>query len=105
MTQALKQLEALRRKIDAADKQILAQLAKRARVSRDIGKVKRGAGMPILQPARWTKALGERLKRARKLGLHERYVKALLAIMHKESLRIQKRVRTKNRTRVRTKKR
>lgn len=53
----VKQLDELRRRIDAIDEEIVALLSARARCALEIGRVKKAAGMAIYQPGRETDVL------------------------------------------------
>ena len=46
------ELERLRREIDATDAVLLEALNRRARCSLEVGRLKAGAGIPVLQPVR-----------------------------------------------------
>ena len=82
-------IEALRARIDAIDEQLLALLASRMDVSREIGGYKRDHGIAILQPGRW-EALSERvMAEGERKGLPREFVRKVFEALHEESVRRQ----------------
>jgi chorismate mutase/prephenate dehydratase len=75
--EAMRELEALRQRIDALDEQVLALVAERARVVASIAALKRAEGVPLKDPAREREILG-RLQARRPDPLTEETVAALL---------------------------
>ena len=55
--QVVSQLEALRRRIDALDEELVRLLSARAACALEIGRVKKQAGMDVYQPAREAEVL------------------------------------------------
>lgn len=53
----MKQLDELRRRIDALDEELVRLLSARARCALEIGRVKKQAGMEVYQPAREAEVL------------------------------------------------
>lgn len=86
---ATENLDDLRRKIDSLDDQLLELMAKRMEVSREIGRYKREHKMPVVQTARYKDLMERRVADGEKLELSPDFVKALLAIIHEESVRQQ----------------
>lgn len=82
-------LEALRRRIDGLDDALLELLSKRMAVAREIGRVKQGRNMGVVQPMRYNELLRRRLEEADSLGLDADFVKTLLQTVHEESVRQQ----------------
>ncbi len=82
-------LEALRARIDAADRRLLEALADRFAAVAEIGALKRQRGEPVVQPERWAALVRERLEWAAALGVDARFCEALLALLHREAQRIQ----------------
>lgn len=78
-----------RTKIDSIDQQIIELLANRMRLVEQIGEYKRNTNVTIFQLRRWESILRSRVECGRKLGLDEEYVKSLLQLVHKESIRRQ----------------
>jgi chorismate mutase len=79
-------LEELRTEIDKIDGQLLQTLAKRLEIVDEIGEYKEEKGITILQMKRWAGIIEDRLSIGTHLGLSEKFLKELLALMHKESL-------------------
>lgn len=90
MDKKLEKLDDLRKEIDALDRLLLEILKKRFRLVQKIGTLKQKLNLPVLQPGRWKIMQEIHSKRAGKLGLDVTMVGALMNLIHKESLRIQK---------------
>ncbi|NLI72689.1 MAG: bifunctional 3-deoxy-7-phosphoheptulonate synthase/chorismate mutase type II [Bacteroidales bacterium] len=88
-TQSTESLTALRRQIDGLDNDLLALLAKRMRVSQEIGTYKKEHNMPILQAQRYDKILKNRVAQAEKMGMSGEFMKTVLMAIHEESVRQQ----------------
>jgi chorismate mutase len=58
--------------------------------ARRIGRLKAAAGLSRRQSGRWREVLVTRLAAAERLGLASSFTRALYALIHRESLRIQK---------------
>jgi len=82
-------LSALRRQIDGVDEQLLELLAKRMRISREIGVYKKEHNMPILQSPRYGEILENRAKAGAAMELNPDFVQAILKNIHEESVRQQ----------------
>ncbi len=67
----------LRRKIDEIDEQILRFLKERVEVGRSIGQTKRESGIPVRDHEREDELYAKVMRRASKLGLPQRRVRAL----------------------------
>lgn len=78
-----------RNKIDSIDQQIIELLANRMRLVEQIGEYKRNRNVTIFQLRRWESILQSRIECGKKLGLDEEYVKSLLQLVHKESIKKQ----------------
>lgn len=87
--QTTENLTELRRQIDTIDEQILEQLAKRMRISREIGVYKKEHNMPILQSPRYNEILEDRSKAGASMDLNTDFVKDMLKKIHEESIRQQ----------------
>ncbi len=79
----------IRDKIDSIDQQILDLLAYRMRLVEQIGEYKRNSNVSVFQLRRWESILESRIECGKRLGLDEEYVKSLLRLVHKESIRKQ----------------
>jgi chorismate mutase len=89
VTQTTENLSELRRQIDHIDEQILELLAKRMRISREIGVYKKEHNMPVLQSSRYSELLEQRSRTGEVMELNPDFVKEVLKEIHEESVRQQ----------------
>ena len=89
VTQTTENLAALRSQIDTIDEQLLELLAKRMRISKEIGVYKKEHNMPILQSPRYSEILEKRSAMGKTLELSPEFVKEILTEIHEESVRQQ----------------
>ena len=89
MKQSTESLEQLRKQIDTCDNDLLELLAKRMRISEEIGQYKKEHNMPILQSARYEEILSKRIFQAKSMGMSEDFMKTVLVAIHEESVRHQ----------------
>lgn len=82
-------LTALRQQIDEADDAIWQAILKRQQVSRQIGDLKRQAGIPVLQEGRFNAILNKRIDWAKKQGLSEELVRSIMQAIHTASVNTQ----------------
>jgi chorismate mutase len=75
--------------IDEVDEQIMGLLARRMKISADIGRLKKRNNIAILQPERWQKVLQDRMESAKAKGLAEPFVVQLYQRIHEESILFQ----------------
>ncbi len=87
--QSTESLTVLRRQIDGLDNDLLELLAKRMRVSQEIGTYKKEHNMPILQAQRYDEILKDRISQAEKMGMSGEFMKTVLMAIHEESVRQQ----------------
>lgn len=87
--QSTENLSELRRQIDQIDEQLLELLAKRMRISREIGVYKKEHNMPILQSPRYNEILMKRADMGESMELNPDFVKEILQEIHEESVRQQ----------------
>ena len=87
--QTTENLSALRRQIDGIDEQVLELLAKRMRVSKEIGVYKKEHNMPILQSPRYSEILENRSDMGQQMDLNTDFIKKILSLIHEESVRQQ----------------
>ena len=87
--QTTENLTELRRQIDGIDEQLLELLAKRMRISREIGVYKKEHNMPILQSPRYSEILEKRSNMGEQMDLSTDFVKEILKEIHEESVRQQ----------------
>lgn len=83
------ELALLRQQIDDCDRELLAVLARRMGVSREIGSFKKAHNLRIVQPARYQSVINERIELASALGLPSEFVKRVMEAIHEESVRQQ----------------
>ena len=88
-SQTTENLTALRHQIDSIDEQLLTTLAKRMRISREIGMYKKEHNMPILQSPRYSEILEKRSSMGLQMDLNPDFVKEVLKSIHEESVRQQ----------------
>lgn len=89
INQTTESLTALRRQIDGLDNDLLELLAKRMRVSQEIGTYKKEHNMPILQAQRYDEILKDRVSQAEKMGMSGEFMKTVLMAIHEESIKQQ----------------
>ena len=87
--QTTENLTELRRQIDGVDEQLLELLAKRMRISREIGVYKKEHNMPVLQSPRYNEILENRTKSGVALELSPDFVEKIMTYIHEESVRQQ----------------
>ena len=87
--QTTENLTELRHQIDDIDNQLLEILAKRMRVSQEIGQYKKEHNMPILQTGRYDEILNKRISLAGTMGIDAGFMKTILEAIHEESIRQQ----------------
>lgn len=87
--QTTENLSALRRQIDGIDEQVLELLAKRMRISKEIGVYKKEHNMPILQSPRYSEILENRSDMGQQMDLNTDFIKKILSLIHEESVRQQ----------------
>ncbi|MFB6320198.1 bifunctional 3-deoxy-7-phosphoheptulonate synthase/chorismate mutase type II [Saccharicrinis sp. FJH54] len=88
-TKTTEDLSILRRNIDELDDQLLEVLAKRMRISREIGQFKKENNMTILQTTRYDEILQKRVEQGSELGLSSDFMIKILKGIHEESIRHQ----------------
>ena len=79
----------LRKQIDNIDDDLLELLARRMRVSCDIGRFKLEHGMAVVQPGRYNDLMHRRVAAAVELGMSADFIRTVLAAIHEESVRQQ----------------
>ncbi len=82
-------LALLRQRIDDCDHELLAVLARRMSVSREIGSFKKAHNLRVLQPARYQEMIDARLEEGRSLDLDADFVQRVMQAIHEESVRQQ----------------
>ena len=89
LTQTTENLTELRHQIDQIDEGLLELLAKRMRISREIGVYKKEHNMPILQTTRYGEILENRPKMGISMNLNPDFVHKIFSEIHTESVRQQ----------------
>ncbi len=79
----------LRKQIDELDNALLEMLAKRMRVSKEIGVYKKEHNMPVLQSNRYEKLLENRSQNAALMSMNEDFIRTILQAVHEESVQQQ----------------
>ena len=87
--QSTENLSVLREQIDELDNDLLRLLAKRMRVSREIGLYKLEHDMPVLQTQRYDHILNDRAAQGESMEMSGNFVKQVLEAIHAESVRQQ----------------
>jgi chorismate mutase len=87
--QTTESLTELRQQIDEIDNELLTILAKRMRISMEIGQYKKEHNMPVLQTGRYDEILEKRITNAEQLGIGSDFLKTVLEAIHEESIRRQ----------------
>lgn len=82
----LAHLGEVRHHIDELDLQILNLLARRMRLSEEIGRHKKHSKVSVLQVERWNEILEKAKSMGREMGLSEGFVSAFLTTVHQESI-------------------
>lgn len=83
------ELVELRRQIDMADDELMSLIQRRMEIAREIGEFKKAHSMTVVQPGRYEALMTRRAAEAESHGLSPDFVKALLAVIHEESVRQQ----------------
>lgn len=96
VTQTTESLEALRRQIDEIDNALIEMLAKRMRLSREIGQYKREHGMTVVQTGRYSEILDKRGAQGVLCGMSGDFMKGIFEAIHEESVRQQIEVMNKD---------
>lgn len=88
-TTSTESLALLRQQIDRINDELLELLAKRMRVTCEIGLYKKEHKMPVIQQTRYNDLMETLVKNGEELGLSEEFVRSILATIHEESVRQQ----------------
>lgn len=83
------ELALLRQQIDDCDHELLAVLARRMSVSREIGRFKKANNVRVVQPSRYHDVIKARLDEASRLGLDSEFIQHVMQAIHEESVRQQ----------------
>ena len=91
-TSTTENLNELRAQIDKLDDELLELLARRMRVSHEIGQYKKEHDMPILQAQRYEELLARRAAQAVEMGMDREFMCTVMQAIHEESVRQQMQV-------------
>lgn len=87
--QSTENLSLLRQQIDQIDNELLEVLAKRMRVSREIGRYKKEHKMSVVQATRYNDVMRTRLKIGEEMSMSPEFLRTVLLAIHEESVRQQ----------------
>ena len=87
--QTTENINILRKQIDEIDEQLLTILAKRMRISKEIGIYKKEHNMPILQSGRYNDILENRANQGQSMNLSPDFVTEIMKSIHEESVKVQ----------------
>ena len=87
--QTTENLTELRKQIDDIDINLIETLAKRMRISREIGTYKKEHEMPILQTTRYDEIINKRAQQGIELSMDGEFMKVVFEAIHSESVRQQ----------------
>ena len=90
--QTTENINILRKQIDEIDEKLLTILAKRMRISKEIGIYKKEHNMPILQSGRYNDILENRAKQGEALNLSGDFVTEIMKAIHAESVKVQREI-------------
>lgn len=87
-----KKLSNLRARIDVADNTLIELMAKRMKISDEIGQVKKSQNVSVLQTKRWNEILGKMVLEGEQHGLSEEFILRLFKAVHQESINHQEKI-------------
>ena len=82
-------LNELRHEIDKLDDELIDLLARRMKVSAEIGRYKKAHNMSILQSQRYEEILARRARQAVEMGMDREFMRSVMQAIHEESIRQQ----------------
>jgi chorismate mutase len=88
-SQTTENLSELRKQIDEIDINLTEILAKRMRISKEIGIYKKEHDMPILQTSRYDEIIHKRVQEGMAMEMSEEFLKTIFEAIHSESVRQQ----------------
>ena len=86
------ELALLRQQIDDCDHELLAVLARRMSVARQIGRFKKEHNIAIIQPKRWDSLLDDMIEKGKSYGLTEEFIRAMFNAIHDASVAEQNKI-------------
>ena len=88
-TTTTENLSLLRQQIDRINDELLELLARRMRITCEIGQYKKEHHMPVIQQTRYNDLMERLVKNGEVLGMSEDFIRTILAAIHEESVRQQ----------------
>lgn len=82
-------LALLRQQIDRINDELLELLARRMRVTCEIGQYKKEHHMPVIQQNRYNDLMDQLVRNGEQMGMSEEFIRTILAAIHEESVRQQ----------------
>ncbi len=89
-------LEQYREQIDSIDFQLIELLNKRMNITEEIGKYKLQNNVSIFQLKRWLNISKTRQDFGKTLGIDSQFIKRILQLVHRESIRLQSNIMNQN---------
>ncbi len=89
-------LEQYREQIDSIDYQLIELLNKRMNITEEIGKYKLQNNVSIFQLKRWLDISKTRQEFGKTLGMDNQFIKRILQLVHRESIRLQSEIMNQN---------
>jgi chorismate mutase len=87
-----KKIDNLRARIDVTDNTLIELMAKRMKISDEIGQIKKSQNVSVLQTKRWNEILGKMVLEGEQNGLSEEFILRLFKAVHQESINHQEKV-------------
>ncbi|MCF8564318.1 chorismate mutase [Alicyclobacillus tolerans] len=84
-----RELSRYRQEIDAIDRQIIEQLARRFDVAKEIAKIKRTYDLPVVQPDRKQEVERRYIRHGEQLRLAKDFMSHLYHLIHQETCRVE----------------
>lgn len=88
-TSTTENLDLLREQIDSINEELLELLARRMKLTCEIGQYKKEHKMPVVQPLRYNELMDKFVKNGKASGLSDDFIRTILATIHEESVRQQ----------------
>lgn len=85
-------IEDLRQRIDAIDKELIQMMGNRMKVAEKIGEYKKQNNIAVLQPDRWNEIIEKAMLMAGPLDLSEEFIVKVLKAIHQESINHQEKI-------------
>ncbi|WP_185869299.1 bifunctional 3-deoxy-7-phosphoheptulonate synthase/chorismate mutase type II [Blattabacterium cuenoti] len=88
-----KDLDSFRIIIDEIDENIIALLAERMNISKELGSWKKSTDVAVFQPNRWENIMEKSIVLGKSLGISEELLEGIFKLLHQESIKIQNQIR------------